>query len=529
MEKNKEKVNKAFAGILNWIKKNPVEFWILLVILSVGAFLRLYKIDQYMTFLGDEGRDVIIVRRLLVNFDPILIGPGTSIGNMYLGPLYYYLIAPALFLAGYSPVGPAVLVAVLAVATIWLIWRVGREWFGKFAGLIAAGLYAISPTVIIYSRSSWNPNIMPFFALLSIYSVWKVWSPSAKATEGQASFRWLLVLGISYAFVLQSHYLGLLLAPTLFLFWILTFRNLKLFRNSTTKSVSLLEIRNFLQKSLIGFLIFAGLMSPLVIFDARHGWRNYEAMKQFITVRQETVSIRPWKAIPNMWPIFEKANTRLLTARNEIVGKTVSLILLFLIGWIIAGWKKIDHRLRIAYGILFIWLAFALIGLGLYKQEIYDHYYGFFFPAPFLLLGVTVSLIYGVTNSRVVKTLLVMGLGVLVYVNILNSPVRFPPNMQLQRSKAVAEKIAIESGGKRFNLAVVAERNYEDGYQYFLEKEGRPVVDIDAQVPDTITDRLFVVCEMPKEKCDPTHSPKAEVANFGWTKIENEWEVYGVT
>ena len=38
----------------------------------------------------------------------------------------------------------------------------------NFAGLVAALLYAISPTVIIYSRSSWNPNIMPFFALLSV-------------------------------------------------------------------------------------------------------------------------------------------------------------------------------------------------------------------------------------------------------------------------------------------------------------------------------------------------------------------------
>ena len=35
------------------------------------------------------------------------------------------------------------------------------------AALIAATLYAISPTIIVYSRSSWNPNVMPFFSLLS--------------------------------------------------------------------------------------------------------------------------------------------------------------------------------------------------------------------------------------------------------------------------------------------------------------------------------------------------------------------------
>ena len=99
----------------------------------------------------------------------------------------------------------------------------------------------------------------------------------------------------------------------------------------------------------------------------------------------------------------------------------------------------------------------------------------------------------------------------------------------MERSKLVAERIAEEAKGEKFNLAVIAERNYEDGYQYFLEKRQAPVVDIDAQRPETITNQLFVVCEMPKEKCQPTTNPKAEVANFGWSKIAGEWEVFGAT
>ena len=207
--------------VKKWIRTNPLEFVLLLVIILTAVFLRLYKIGDYMTFLGDEGRDVIVVRRLLVYGDPILIGPGTSIGGMYLGPLYYYMMAPVLFLAGFSPVGPAVQVALLGVVTVFLVWLVAREWYPSFNGaystnwtaLIAAGLYAISPTVIHFSRSSWNPNIMPFFSLLSIYSIWKVYKDK--------NYNWLIVLGISFAFVLQSHYLGLLLAPTILLFWIL--------------------------------------------------------------------------------------------------------------------------------------------------------------------------------------------------------------------------------------------------------------------------------------------------------------------
>ena len=75
-------IKELYPKIIKWIKGHQKEALIVLVILLVGAFFRLYRISEYMTFLGDEGRDVIVVRRLLVNFDPVLIGPGTSVGNM---------------------------------------------------------------------------------------------------------------------------------------------------------------------------------------------------------------------------------------------------------------------------------------------------------------------------------------------------------------------------------------------------------------------------------------------------------------
>ena len=75
----------------------------------------------------------------------------------------------------------------------------------------------------------------------------------------------------------------------------------------------------------------------------------------------------------------------------------------------------------------------------------------------------------------------------------------------------------------------MAERNYEDGYQYFMEKQNAQIIEIDAQIKESVTNQLYAICEMPIEKCNPTNSPKAEVANFGWSKIENQWEVDGVT
>src|SRR3990167_9543740 len=131
--------------------------WLVVLIVLIALYLRLYNISHYMIFLGDEGRDALTSYSIL-HGDLTLLGPTASVGGFFLGPIYYYLMAPFLWLFNYDPVGPAIMVALFGIATVWLVYKIGKEFFGSSVGLIASGLYAISPLVITYSRSSWNPN-----------------------------------------------------------------------------------------------------------------------------------------------------------------------------------------------------------------------------------------------------------------------------------------------------------------------------------------------------------------------------------
>ena len=447
-----------------------------------------------MIFLGDEGRDMIIVRRLLVEFHPPLIGPGTSIGNMYLGPLYYYMMAIPTLLAGFSPVGPAIMVAILGIVTIVVVWWIGRVWFGNEAGLIAAGLYAIAPTVIIFSKSSWNPNIMPFFALLCVYAIWKVWE--------KKEFNWLIVLGVSYAFVLQSHYLGLLLLPLLGAYWILTYLKVKKTNN----------LKFFIKNSVIAGILFALLMSPLLIFDLRHNFQNFSSMRKF-SVESGGSFAGPIKGITNFIPTLNKISVRLLGARNETVGVVTTVILSIGTIWLIKK-RKVNP-------ILVAWILVGVFGLSMYKSEVFDHYMGFLFPAFFLLLAAIIS--------KLPKYLIYIIVFLLITINLKDNPLKYPPNKQLQRSIEIASLINEKAEGARFNLATLSENSNRDVYQYFLLIWGAKVVDTDPNsVFYTVTDQLFVVCERPKEKCDPTHDPTAWITNFGWSTITDSWEVAGV-
>ncbi len=491
----------------SYILDHKRESIILAGILILAAVMRMYRIGDYMTFLGDEGRDAIIVRRLLVYGDPILIGPGTSIGNMYLGPLYYYFIAPSLFLANFSPVGPSLFIALVGILTVALVWWVAKDWFGSRGALVASFLFAIAPTVIIYSRASWNPNIMPFFALLSIYSFWRV--------AMDRDYRFLIVGSISFAFVMQSHYLGLLLAPTMGVAWLMAFWQSK-------------KKKRFAIISVVALAVFLFLMSPLVIFDARHGWINGKALQKFLFERQTTVSAKPWNALPKAYPIYEEIVTRVVAGRNIAFGKWVAISILGVYVWLFTKKNLITNRQRMALLYLGLWFGVSLVGLGVYKQQIYDHYYGFLFAVPFLVIAAG----YQVVTKKYPFRGLWLGVTALVFLtfyNFLESPLKYAPPMQLTRTAKISKTIEDEAGGEKFNLAVIAERNYEDAYQYFLERSGTKVTDIDAlRADETITKQLYVVCELPKEKCDPTHNPKTEVANFGWSVIEKEWSVDGI-
>ena len=508
----KFKILNLKLKITDFVRRNKKELIILFFILLLASFCRLYKISSYMTFLGDEGRDVIIVRRLLVEGHPPLIGPGTSVGSMYLGPLYYYMMAPALLLANFSPVGPAVMIAILGILTVGFVWWVGRRWFNKTTGLVAAGLYAISPTIIYYSRSSWNPNIMPFFALLSVYSVWKVWR--------EKRFNWLIVMGISFAFVLQSHYLGLLLAPTLFVFWLLTFLEVR-----KTKDQKI-----FNKDSVVGIVLFLLLMSPLLIFDLRHNWMNTKAFYAFFTAKDPSVSINLVSSVLKIPEIFNQIITSLLGGKNIIGGLVISVFfavtLVTLLIYMIRVRNKNLFKINFAYYLLFSWIGFGLLGLGLYSKEIYDHYFGFLFTVPFIIAGIIISWL--ISRGKLFK---ILGFGLLIYLIVISltaNPLLKEPNRLLQRSIDVSKVIEKNNDQKPFNLAVIADNNYEAGYEYFLLKDNYPVIEIDPQISATITNQLFAVCELiPNSKCDPTHNPKAQVASFGWSKIEDSWEVDG--
>lgn len=449
----------------------------ILVVILFAAFLRLYKIDGYMEFLGDQGRDVVHVFEFLTKGNLMFIGPQTSIGNMYLGPWYYYLIAPSLWLFNFNPIGPAVFVAILGIITVWLIYLVGQDWFDKKTGLFASLIFAISPVIIKYTSFSWNPNIMPFFSLLFIYCLQK---------------RRYLLATFSFIFVLNSHYLGLLLLiPGIYIL-------LKTKQKPSAKTFGL----NI-------FIIVLGFL-PLILFDLKHHGQNIGNIWHFFANRQETVNLKIYKAIPKLFPLAVQLISRTFAIWEQPIATVYSIVFLFFLSVAILKYK---HPRAI---LLSVWIISGLVGFGLYKQHIYDHYFGFLFPSFCLLMGYLIS--------KFKSFGLVLFIPIL-YFSYLHSHLHFLPNNQLQRARDIVSQISSDSQNQDFNLALLAKQNYDPTYRYFFALNKSPIYLIN----DKKTSQLYVICEMQVQDCKPLGNPEYDVAAFGVAKITKQWSVDQIT
>ena len=144
---------------------------LLAAILILALFLRTYRTSDFLGFWFDQGRDAKVVWDIWHAHKLTLIGPTTGIEGIFLGPFYYYLIAPAYMLGGGNPVYPAVFLAILNVLAIYFIYKLGEEYFGQNIGLLAALITAISRQHVSAQRWLSNPNPLPLFAVLALYSL----------------------------------------------------------------------------------------------------------------------------------------------------------------------------------------------------------------------------------------------------------------------------------------------------------------------------------------------------------------------
>lgn len=471
------------------ISYHKLEVILISLLLAVAIFFRFWQIKDYVVFLGDEGRDMLVMRDIFKSNNLPFLGPTASVGGFYLGPIYYWMAAPFLFLWRFDPVGPSYMVALFGVATVFILYKFTKEIAGIGPAAIASALYAVAPLVVRYSRSSWNPNPLPFFSILLIYFLY--------LGTKREKYSFFLAAGACLGIAVQLHYLAVILAPLAALI-VITSGNFKKLPKITLFSIA-------------GFLI---TFSPFLIFELRHNFPNFRTILEF-TTRGTTIGLATgnisW-SIPDIGNIF----LEYITSYANTTYTKIAFWLLTLGGFLglIINLKNSDKRWN--FSIALIWFLLGLVFLRSYKGQLYDYYFGIIFPAPFFLTGAVISLFW---NKQIPRIAVVLLSAIVLYFFAGHGFYSTKPNRLIVQTENIADFVIDKSENKPYNFALVSNSNSDHAYRYFLEvKNHKP-----KQLEEIITDQLLILCE--SAQCAPLGNPLWEIAGFGRAEITEEWNL----
>lgn len=292
----------------------------------VGLALRWWDVGNSMSFFYDQGRDATRAAEILSG-NLTLIGPATDAAGVYMGPLWFYLLAILYWLFSGNPENVLKFLTFLDMIAIWVLYLIGRRVFSLKIALLSVFIWSFGAWPVAYARTLSNPASSSLWTLLIIYAFLKF-----KDAQKQ---KWIYIIILCSSILLQLNPASaIILAPSVLIcLWI--------FRKK-------IRITTWLMCVTIVLLF----LSPQIIFELKHKLISatpfmtmvggsgpkegyfYGVVQRYLNFRLAISSyfLPGWGTLTVL--IFSPA-IFLLYFQKKYEGR--KLIILFIIGQIIAG------------------------------------------------------------------------------------------------------------------------------------------------------------------------------------------------
>ena len=444
---------------------------LLILIIAVGIFFRLYKSVIYFPYGHDNDLAGWVIKDILLNKHLRLVGQETSTQGIYIGALYYYLLIPFYLLTKMEPTGGIILSAILGAFTIWSTYFVFKEIFKKKEiGLIGAAICAVSYAFVMNDRG--NVPTTPVI----LWSVWFLYAVSS-----------LLLKKNTTSFIL----LGVLIALT----WHLNV-TLVLLTILIPAALIITRWKFDFRKVFWGLSAFFVTSIPFFAFELRHNFLQTRAVISSFLLNQgsELTLVEQAKRVLH---IFSQIVTNIFWYPPQRLNFILPLILLVALIYL-AVKKKISKNLT---GILILWSILPVVFFSFYSKQVSEYYLN-----SVLIIALSVislSLYYILTSKyRVIGFLL---LGLFAYINFYKF-FTYQDSRQgyIWRRALVLDikRSALEHGYPCVAVSYITNPGYELGYRYFFWLTGMHVNRPDSGAP------VYTIV-FPLKDIFPTHK------NFG--------------
>lgn len=340
--------------------------WNLLIfsILLVAFFIRVYRTGDLLGFYYDQGRDAKVIWDLWHAGKTFLIGPVTGLPGIFLGPLYYYLIAPFYLIGAGNPVYPSVFLSFLVTVSLFVLYKAGEEIGGKETGLITLLIGSFSNYLVFSSRWLSNPTPVYLSSILLFYSFIKIVKSKKTTSWWYVSF---LMAGVSFQFESAS---AAFYMPVFFTF--LVWQRSKIDR----------------KRFLISSGLFLSTFLPQLIFNFRHGNILLNNIKEEVLKKDlgdEGIVV----SIPERLKLFWKVYAEKIFPGKDFLVFLFSLFSLYGLSKYVKGKKSVDV-LKLFSIFIFIPAFFYTIYRGNHGV-LYDYYFTGYYYVLVLLFSWGIS------------------------------------------------------------------------------------------------------------------------------------------
>lgn len=459
----------------------------LVVIMSLGFFLRAYHFSDWLHFELDQARDSRVIDDALSGGpgELTLLGPKAGGTSLRLAPGFYYLEYVSALLFGGTPDGMAVFVMVFSILSLPIFYLFIRRFFVWRIALGLTLLFSVSAYAVMYGRFAWNPNLIPFFVLLGFYALLRSVDPEELRRD-----RWFLVSVFSLALATHFHFLAFLALPIILLLFLL------IKRPKFTWKIWLLA-----------FLIPIFLYMPLLLNERETGGINTQEFFKAVTEKSDNEKYS-WleKAIRDvsehalagmvittgfeggMFPAI------IIPGENEWVGHNcdsrcdegkwhgVVAVSVFLLSLLALGWfwfKSIEQRKSDFLLLSGIWFGVTFVLFLPLAYDIAPRFFLLSLPLFFILLGLflfAVRIIF--RENRIIRKITWF---VLLLFVLLNTSFLFERFDELRQAGTVAidsppdrilkERIRVTLEQQNAIVTFLGERSEENGYPVYMWSE----------------------------------------------------------
>lgn len=207
------------------VGRTTLWFWTAtIMIVLFASYIRLHDLEAYpQRFNQDEmvlGYDAWSIWQTGHDHHGNLLPINFRSFNDYVPPVSIYLTAPFVGLLGLQEATTRLPFVLTGTATVLFVALLGRQWFGRAAGLIAALLLAVEPWHVNYSRIAFPASVVPFFTIVALYTFTRATRSLKHAgvrgnNPGRRTYLWFAACAASFALLTGCYPTMKLEAPVL--------------------------------------------------------------------------------------------------------------------------------------------------------------------------------------------------------------------------------------------------------------------------------------------------------------------------